>query len=207
MARKNIKIRLDVDSINKAISELKKYDYGMEAKVDKFLHKLMEVGIKTAKMNTGVIDDLGNVEYLITFMSEIEATSDGCTAILIGKDATKIQREWLGMEKDANGQPTGVLFLKTAEVSPLLMAEFGSGNEAQGEIEKVGYNIPSWGKSPQGTFPGQTHASDKGGWSWRDIQGNWHHSTGIEPTQPMYKAYSEMRRSIKKIAREVFREV
>lgn len=203
---KRIKMSLDVNSINNAIRELQAYENSINRKTQIFLEKLMEVGIRTAKANTGIVDDLGNIQNLVSFIAQFEPTSDGCTAIMIASDITKIHKEWVSMEMDANGEGTGILFKKSADVSPLLMAEFGSGFEAKAEVQKPGYNMPSIGSNPQGTFPGQTHAFDPGGWSWMDIEGNWHHSKGITPTQPMYQAYAEMRRQIRKIAKEVFRE-
>ena len=38
-----------------------------------------------------------------------------------------------------------------------------------------------------------------------DLDGEWHHSYGFEPTQPMYHAWLEMYSQIEQIAKKVFR--
>ena len=87
--------------------------------------------------------------------------------------------------------------MQTAEVNVLAMAEFGSG-----KLAKVLFDIGGVGR---GTFPGQTHAFDDEGWSWKEIgTDRWHHSVGVEPTHPMYNAYIHMLEQIDAIAQEVF---
>jgi len=38
-----------------------------------------------------------------------------------------------------------------------------------------------------------------------DLNGVWHHSTGIEPKMPMYNAAKELRNKVIETAREVFK--
>ena len=101
------------------------------------------------------------------------------------EDASKIVSEWQTLE--------GV---KRATVSPVLMLEFGSGLQAENPA-----NIPGVGT---GTFPGQTHAENPGGWWYMDLDGVWHHSRGMAAKMPMYFAGKEIRAKIVSIAREVF---
>lgn len=121
----------------------------------------------------------------IRLASEITPEQAGCRAVLYMEDISKIVSEWQTLE--------GV---KRATVSPMLMLEFGSGLQAENPA-----NIPGVGT---GTFPGQTHAENPGGWWYMDLDGVWHHSNGVSARMPMYFAGKEMRVKIVSIAREVF---
>ena len=121
----------------------------------------------------------------IRLTSEITPEQAGCRAVLYMEDTSKIVSEWQTLE--------GV---KRATVSPMLMLEFGSGLKAENPA-----NIPGVGT---GTFPGQTHAENPGGWWYMDLDGVWHHSNGVSARMPMYFAGKEMRAKIVSIAREVF---
>ena len=131
------------------------------------------------------IGDSGFGKY-IRLASEITPEQEGCQVVLYMEDASKIVSEWQTLE--------GV---KRATVSPMLMLEFGSGMQAENPA-----NIPGVGT---GTFPGQTHAENPGGWWYMDLDGVWHHSNGVSARMPMYFAGKEMRAKIVSIAREVFR--
>lgn len=173
------KIHLDTDEINNLIEELNYYKDSLIPKCQVFVQKLADIGIKTAKANTG--------EYgsLITFKRELDPTEYGCKAIMIATDGQKIIREW-----KYHGST------KTAEVSPILMAEFGSGWHAE--------NLDGVDGVGQGTFPDQTHAFDPYGWWWTDTNGEHHHSTGEAPTFPMHSASLAMIFEMQSIAEEVF---
>lgn len=121
----------------------------------------------------------------IRLASEITPEQAGCQAVLYMEDTGKIVSEWQTLE--------GV---KRATVSPMLMLEFGSGLKAENPA-----NIPGVGT---GTFPGQTHAENPGGWWYMDLDGVWHHSNGVSARMPMYFAGKEMRAKIVSIVREVF---
>lgn len=121
----------------------------------------------------------------IRLASEITPEQAGCRAVLYMEDTSKIVSEWQTLE--------GV---KRATVSPMLMLEFGSGLKAKNPA-----NIPGVGT---GTFPGQTHAENPSGWWYMDLNGVWHHSSGVSAKMPMYFAGKEMRAKIVSIAREVF---
>lgn len=192
---RSIKVNCTQESIKRAIRELEKYKKGIAKKTERFCSRLAEIGIKTARENTGTINDLGNVKGYITYYKELNPQKDGCKAILYGKDAVKYISTWRG----ADGK------MKSAVVSPLLMAEFGSGSKAnagQAHVDMVHPNV----SVGQGTFPDQTHAFDPNGWYWMDSNNQWHHSYGIKPTMPMFKAWLQMKNSINSVAREVFKQ-
>ena len=110
---------------------------------------------------------------------------DGCKVIMLASENGKIISSW----KTKDG-------IKTAEVSPLLMAEFGSGRGAENPMKVEGVG--------QGTFPNQTHAFDMEGWYWIDLEGNLNHSYGITAKMPMYKARNIIIEKVTTIAKEVF---
>lgn len=176
---RTITFNLTEQSVRNAIRELQAEKAGLLSKTQKYVSRLAEVGIQTAKSN------VGNYGRYITFSSEFDPTTTGCKGVFLATETGKIVSKW----KTSDGE-------KTADVSPLLMAEFGAGHKAQNPK-----NVPGVG---QGTFPGQTHANDPSGWYWRDMNDVLHHSTGITPTMPMYKAFVEMEQNIFRIAKEVF---
>lgn len=100
------------------------------------------------------------------------------------EDTTKIKSEWQTKE--------GV---RSAEISPSLMLCFGSGLKAQNPSNVPGVGAGSFGE----------HGLDAGGWWYMDLDDVWHHSTGIEPKMPMYKAGKELREKVVAIAKEVFK--
>lgn len=180
MKRINISITTK-GSLNKAIEQLEQYKKSLVAKTELFVSKLLDIGINTAKDNSGAY------EQYISFYKEIDSNEFGCTGLLIAADSKKIISQWY-----RGGQ------LVSAEVSPLLMSEFGSG-----WLAKV-YFPAVEGEVGQGTFPDQRHAFDPNGWSWTDENGVKHHSIGEQPTHPMYSALMAMIYQVNAIAKEVF---
>lgn len=173
-------IRLDSDDINELIDYLnERYIDNLSERCQMFVQALADIGIKTAKAN------VGQYSGLIVFSKEVSLTETGAQAIMVATDAHKVMRSW----KYKGG-------LKTVEVSPLLMAEFGSGWSAKNPdgISGVG----------QGTFPDQKHAFDPRGWWWVDEQGERHHSMGEAPTYPMHSASVAMIFEIRELAKEYF---
>lgn len=162
-----IDVSLTEKSIQDAIDKLERYKDRLQDKCIAFVGELASNGIAVARANTG------NFGHYITFSYEIKDTTDGCTAIVLATETGQIQSTW----QTADG-------LKTVDVSPLLMAEYGSGWKAKPHFNDT--------RGGQGTFPGQTHAFDSEGWYWRDESGELHHSYGITPTMPMYHAFVEM---------------
>lgn len=178
---KKISFGLSVREVQNAIKELRQYQSDLNRKCEELCRRLTQEGILIAQAHIG---SSGFGKY-IHLGSEITPQQAGCKAIIYMEDTTKIKSEWQTKE--------GV---RSAEISPALMLEFGSGLKAENPsgISGVG----------QGTFPGQTHAFDKGGWWYMDLDGNWHHSTGISPKMPMYYAGKELREKVVAVAREVF---
>jgi hypothetical protein len=164
-------------NINKVISQLEEYRDSLSGKAKLFKERLIEAGIDTAKSNCG--------EYAGYIVFEPK-NLDGDISYLIAFDGEKIIREW----KYKGG-------VKTATVSPLLMAEFGSGF-----LAKVLDDVPGVG---QGTFPGQKHAFDAKGWWWETPDGVKHHSYSEAPTFPMHSASMAMLFEADRIAKEVFK--
>ena len=164
-------------SINELIEYLENYKRNLNSKLQEFIDKLLDVGIRTAQANTG---DYGSY---IQFSKKIEGTSD-IIGILIATD-----KEMFVKWKTKDGD-TGY------NVRPLLLAEFGSG-----WLAEVLYDIQGVG---QGTMPNaKGHANSAFGWWWVDENGE-HHSYGQKPTRPMYYAIVAMQLEIDRIANEVF---
>lgn len=179
MAKKTLTATLSVSSIKNLQKELEKYKADLVKKCDEFVRRLTNEGIEVAKHNTG------NYGHYIAFSVKTEPNKDGCKGFLLATETGKIKSVW----KTKDG-------MKTADVSPLLMVEFGSGWRA-----KNPNGVPDVG---QGTFPGQSHAFDKEGWYWVDEDDKLHHSYGVTPKMPMYLASLKMQEKVIEIAKEVF---
>lgn len=177
-----LKIELNQKSISHAIGELKRYRESLATKNEIFVRRLLDEGIRVAKENTG------GYGRLISFSKDGHGGLK--TVGYMVADSRPITAEWA--VKDENGNEVK----KTAEVSPLLMAEFGSGPMAE-----VLFDIAGVG---QGTFPGQTHAFETSWWykDWETKE--WHQAFGIRPKHPMHKAEMAMIERVQEIAREVF---
>lgn len=190
MARKVYRMDvLSISSIENLKKQLENYQkVEIPNKTEEFVSKLADLGITVARSNTGVLDDIGNVSSLVSFTKQVNKDQYGATAVMVMADKMPLLKTWFGKGGE----------IKSAEVSPSLMYEYGSGFEALDLNENKN---PQGG---QGTFPGQEHAFDVGGWNWKDLDGTWHHSKGITPSTPMYKATMEMYNQVIKIAKEVF---
>lgn len=171
---------LSVKGLKQLQKDLEKYKETLAEKIERYTTELARYGVKVAEANTG------NFGKYIAFEVRTIPNKDGCKSIILAYDRAKITSVW----KTKEG-------LKSAEISPLLMAEFGSGQYAQNPNNIVGVG--------QGTFPGQTHAFDKEGWYWVGLDDKLYHSYGIDPTMPMYEASQSLIEIAVKVAREVFR--
>lgn len=180
MGKKVILFTLSNDSIQNAIDEVKAYEQDMLRKTKLFALELAKAGIEVAKLNGGIY-----TQYLM-FSSVVKDNPQGGVASVIMK-GNPLVVEW--MQSDSS--------IKSATVNTALMAEFGSGWLADD------YNGKKVGAG-QGTFPGQTHAFDSKGWSWKDVNGNWHHSSGQAPTAPLHHAAMEVVAQVNSIAKRVF---
>lgn len=178
---KQLSISLDSKSINNAIKQLKDYKTSLQSKTKELISRLIDEGIEVAEQNTG-----GYGKY-IKFSKNVKGRYS-VVGFLIAEDSSKIIAEW-----DYKGDK------KTAELSPLLLSEFGSATMAE-----VLFDIAGVG---QGTFPGQTHAFESRWWykEWtEDGTGEWKLGHGVQPTHPMHEADMAMLQKVEEIAREVF---
>lgn len=182
-----VEINLNQKSVNHVIGQIKAYRDSLVTKNELFVHELLDIGIKVAEERASH-NGYGNY---ITFYKKGKG---GVTTIgyLVGEDTQKIIAQWEYYKKDV---------IKTAAISPILFAEFGSANYA-----KVPFDIEGVG---QGTFPDQTHAYD-GSWWVKKFDPKkgiyvWTKWSGVEPTQPMYHAEMKMYEQIYNVARKVFR--
>ena len=173
-----MKINASLGNLKKVIDELNKYKEELERKRIEFLNRLSDAGIEMAE------SQLGEFAGMVVFRKEIDENG----AIIVATDKEVVIKSWYTDKKLTNE--------RHYEISPLLLAEFGSGFYATvlQDIEGVG----------QGTMPGQRHAFDTKGWWWYEADGTKHHSYGEPPKMPMYLATLEMETQIQKIAREVF---
>ena len=190
-----IQMRLSTDSIENAIKEIRDYKKSLKKKCTLFVEKLADCGISVAVQNGG------KYGRYITFGKKVVEGNAGSYAIMYGSSGT-ILETWL-LENDV---------LQGAEITPILMAEFGSGKKASDAAGLPNANVATSLGMGRGTFfdsgnylrePKVNHAFQNS-WSWQDVNGEWHSSSGEEPTMPMFKAGLEMRLQILKIAREVF---
>lgn len=178
---KTISFGLSTKEIGNAIKELKFYQNDLNRKCDELCQQLTAEGILVAQAHIG---SSGFGKY-IHLGSEITPKQAGCKAILYMRDSSKIVSQWQTLE--------GV---KSAEISPALMLEFGSGLKAENPAGVTGVGT--------GTFPGSTHGAEPGGWYYMDVNGEWHHSSGVSPKMPMYYVGKELREKVVAIAKEVF---
>lgn len=183
---KRITFGLSIKEVRKAQAELKAYSKSLQRKCVQFVERLGEYGIEVAT------EKAGNNEYgkYLLFRKEVTASGTKVRAVMFGTHTGLIHSEWR-TNRNASG-------IEVADVSPLLMAEFGAGinHDSNPKAHELGMGA--------GTFPGQTHAMNTEGWWYMDMDYEWHWSDGIEPSMPMYNAAMEMRDNIVRIAKEVF---
>lgn len=179
-----ITARLNSADLKRAADDVKQYANDLTTKVQQVLQRLADKGITTAEQTVGWY---GNY---ITFSKQTD--NDG--VIIVAQEVGVIVSEWVRY-----GQPV------YAEVSPLLMAEFGAGNHAvvwQGVLNETN-TLPDGKKIGRGTFPNQTHAFESY-WHYMDMSGNWQTVNGLSPTRPLYNAVIEIISTVNATAREVF---
>ena len=187
-----LKIKLTEESINKAIEELEQYKNSLPNKLNLFIERLSEVGIEMAENCVQVpLDDMGNMGMFVEFSCQIESNKEVVIGKLIGRDKAQLVNSWLSKDPDTKQE-----YVKTAELSRLLFYEFGAGLYA---IDGHRGTFPS--DNPETT---KEHADN--GWYYKDLDGKWYHSYGTMPTQPMFHAWEDMKKRIRKIGKEVFKE-
>lgn len=178
MARKTIKIDLfDGKSLQQAIKQIEAYRDDLPRKCQEICRRLCEIGQQTALV---AINESPQGKA-VNLRMDIDPSKTGCKAMLIGTGKTvtddkgRTYNLFLGIEFGS-----GIRLNPTANP---LASEFGMG---------------------VGTFPGQTHALEPGGWMYLDKDGNWRHSYGVKATMPFYKAMLEIRKNVDKAVKEVF---
>lgn len=179
---KKLALRLDTKSIKKVKDEIEKYQLSLQVKSEELVNRLLDEGIKVAYQHVP-----SRYSGYIEFTKEVTGEGTQCVGLFIGRNTQTFVSRWV--------TKAGV---QEADVNALAMAEFGSG-----WLANVIWNVSGVG---QGTFPGQTHATDQM-WFWVDEDGIKHHSRGEPPSYPMYNADMAMLSQIDSIAREVFNDI
>lgn len=174
MGKKSFKVDLSEASIRQMKRYLENYQINLRNRNVLFVQKLAERGIEVGKQHGGEYGD-----YLV-----FTYTRQGAGKTVVSGKITISQTEFIRRYWYYKGEVT------YADVSPVLMAEFGSGQYAA--------------EGHQGTFPGQKHADDPNGWHWTDLEGVTHHSTGESPTEPGHWTVLGIIEEIENVAREVF---
>lgn len=193
----NYRVSLDPKELDKLANYLENYAKTFEKKVQLFLEKLADKGIEVASVNGG------DFSSYIVYSKKVE---NGTIVKMIAQDKQEITNSWYA---SATSQT-----VRQETISPLLMAEFGSGHyavDAEGDASELG---------GQGTLNVYGHAFDSNGWYWwsddatsisgddtpmYEKKGRWKfHSKGVHPSQPLHKAVMACIEQVEGIAREVF---
>ena len=178
MAKKVFKSGLSVSGLNGLKRQLLQYKDDLPTKCEKLVYRLLQSGVAVSKAK---ISESPLGKY-VTVTTSISADKMGCKGILLAKGAVKEQDGY-------------------APFSILLAIEFGAGvhfNSTPNPLSaEMGYGV--------GTFPGQVHAMEPGGWYfWSEEKQQWIHSYGVKATMPMYNADMEIIQNVVKTAKEVF---
>lgn len=179
-----ITVNFSSKGIAKLKKELQSYSDRIDRKTEVFVNRLARAGIRVGNMNKGKFGSA----YTLYKTTTINDGENSYETTLIAEDKWLILKEWF-----YKGD------IKQEEISPLLMAEYGSGWYADVKLQPSDISVG------QGTFPNQKHAFDSDGWFWTTPDGELHHSYGEKPTYPVYKAYMEMLTQINEIAKETFK--
>lgn len=170
---------LSQSGIKQLIKDLKKYrDVTLPNRCKQLVTRLASIGIKTANVRISE-SPLG---HYVSVKTNIEPSKMGCKAILLATGETKTTDEY-------------------GDFNILLAIEFGAGihynKEPNPKADDLGFGV--------GTFPGQIHANDEGGWYyWDEEAQQWKHSYGVKATMPMHEASVEIIKNIQSVALEVF---
>lgn len=191
----NYTVHLDSNELRKLSWDIMHYADEFENKVKIFLNRLADLGIEVASVNGGDFS-----RYII-----YRKKMDDETTIVISASSKLLRTEWYA---GSNSKES-----RSEVISPLLMAEFGSGHHAISNK-----NAPGLGG--QGTLNKYGHAFDSDGWYWyadTPPKGSdakavktaksgrvKYHSSGVVPTQPLHKAVMACIEQVRGIAQEVF---
>ena len=179
MAKKVFKSDLSVNGIEALKSQLLQYKDSLPIKCEKLVSRLLQSGVEVSQAR---INESPLGKY-VTVTTNISANKMGCKGVLLAKGAVKEQEGY-------------------APFSILLAIEFGSGVHFNPTPNPL---ISSEFPYGVGTFPGQVHAMEPGGWYfWSEEKQQWIHSYGVKATMPMYNADMEIIQNVVKYAKEVF---
>lgn len=179
MANKVFKADLSVKGIETLKSQLLQYKDSLSIKCETLVSRLLQSGVEVSQSK---ISESPLGKY-VTVTTNISADKMGCKGILLAKGAVKEQEGY-------------------APFSILLAIEFGSGVHFNPTPNPL---ISSEFPYGVGTFPGQVHAMEPGGWYfWSEEKQQWIHSYGVKATMPMYSADMQIIQNVVKTAKEVF---
>ena len=180
MSKRIFKSDLSTNGISNIVSQLKDYEDEIIVKANMVVRQLAEMGIRVAEYSV-YPEFQPHIDFVYEpLSSSTEYRVDGQ---LVGRDNSVIHRVWYGRKGKMAGE---------ADISPILMSEFGAGFYAE--------------KDHRGTFPGQKHAMESQ-WFWRDASGELHSADEdytMIATQPMYRAFVEMKQRVEEVVRNVF---
>lgn len=188
-------VNLDSNNLMDVAQSLRDHAAWFEAKVLLLLERLADLGIDVARINEG------DFSGYILYSKEIKGKDGDYEVRMIAKDREKITSVWL--VNKGNEQREEV-------ISPLLMAEYGSGHFA---VDGIG--------GGQGTLNKYGHAFDANGWYWWSMNeptdseafpvahaqktgATKYHSFGVHPSEPLHKAVMACIEQVDGIVSEVF---
>lgn len=177
--KKVFKSGLSVKELENLKNELKNYKREIEKNTEILISRLLQSGVEVSQAR---INESPLGKY-VTVTTNISSDKMGCKGILLAKGAVKEQEGY-------------------APFSVLLAIEFGSGVHFNPTPNPL---ISSEFPYGVGTFPGQVHAMEPGGWYfWSEEKQQWIHSYGVKATMPVYSADMEIIQNVVKFAKEVF---
>jgi len=191
-------VRLDSNELYALADTLEKYADDFEAKVQTFLSRLADLGIKVAQANGGIYGSY------IVYSKDFETnTGENISVKMVAKGET-IVSEWYPSATSNE--------LRTEAINTLLMAEFGSGRYAIDGQTEAGEIVGG-----RGTLEPSYHHATSNGWGWwsdtmsRDGELKYVKngrylfvSDGVPPYRPLHKAVMACIEQVEGIAQEVF---
>ena len=182
-----LKAKLSSGSLKQMADDLLSYKDGFINNLRIFRQELGYKGIRVAMSSAS--QGFGG-QYIMFEMTDSENQT-----VLVARETSQILSEWLYYGE-----------VVQAWVSPLLMAEFGSGKYAVTWVDSTGNSTPTLSDGTpvgRGSFPDQRNAF-KDSWWYMDLSQNWHQASGITPTRPMHNAVIEIITQVERTAKEVF---
>lgn len=178
-----MKIEFNLNDIDNMLKFIDVYQKRIEESTEEIGEKLMKLGEETARQY--IPSEWSNNIKIDTEQKKVRSKDETKVRYVMKVTDSPIRSEWRGK----NGKTEGY------DVSPMLLAEFGSGWLADVKYDSM------QGIVGQGTMPNaKGHAFDPMGWGWRDLQGNYHRSIGIRPTYPLFRAITAMKNEAESIA-------